>query len=267
MAGLKGAADLGRDGRTATRRCPSYAASSASRPVTLYRYVGPQGQLREQGQKEEAFRNIEAPPGVASHASRRPSAPDRHHRRRGLRRPPWDRLPGVERLARTPSSASWSKTARRSWRTGHPPRTGAAASPFVDGTEAPTATSAWAWREAGRRGRCSSMGDEPAHFDGVTAGARRHLHGRPVRLPGHRDGWRWKPNAVVGTDCPVCAALRCVAAETAVAAQDVIQPRPSHPGPSAISIRGHQLAARRHRSTSHRCGASWSDMWRAIPTS
>ena len=36
---------------TATRRCPSCAANSAIRPVTLYRHVGPRGQLREQGQK------------------------------------------------------------------------------------------------------------------------------------------------------------------------------------------------------------------------
>ena len=35
-------------------------------------------------------------------------------------------------------------------------------------------------------------GDEPARaiFTG----------GRPVRLPDHRDGWRWEPYAVDGTD-------------------------------------------------------------------
>ena len=32
-------------------------------------------------------------------------------------------------------------------------------------------------------------------------GARRHLTGgRPVRLPDHRDGWRWEPYAVDGAD-------------------------------------------------------------------
>ena len=37
-------------GRRPTR-CPNCAAKLGIRPVTLYRYVGPQGQLREQGQK------------------------------------------------------------------------------------------------------------------------------------------------------------------------------------------------------------------------
>ena len=37
--------------RTATRRCPHCVGELGIRPVTLYRYVGPQDQLREQGQE------------------------------------------------------------------------------------------------------------------------------------------------------------------------------------------------------------------------
>ena len=69
MAGLKAARGRGRKGgrkfalskaqvrlgrppwRTATRPCRNCARNWVSSPVTLYRYVGPQGQLREQGQK------------------------------------------------------------------------------------------------------------------------------------------------------------------------------------------------------------------------
>ena len=44
-------------------------------------------------------------------------------------------------------------------------------------------------------------GDEPARFDQVTTGrAAIFTVGRPVRLPDHRDGWRWEPYAVDGTD-------------------------------------------------------------------
>ena len=44
-------------------------------------------------------------------------------------------------------------------------------------------------------------GDEPARFDQVTTGrAAIFIGGRPVRLPDHRDGWRWEPYAVDGTD-------------------------------------------------------------------
>ena len=44
-------------------------------------------------------------------------------------------------------------------------------------------------------------GDEPARFDQVTTGrAAIFTAGRPVRLPDHRDGWRWEPYAVDGTD-------------------------------------------------------------------
>ena len=44
-------------------------------------------------------------------------------------------------------------------------------------------------------------GDEPARFDQVTTGrAAIFTGGRPVRLPDHRDGWRWKPYAVDGAD-------------------------------------------------------------------
>ena len=44
-------------------------------------------------------------------------------------------------------------------------------------------------------------GDEPARFDQVTTGrVAIFTGGRPVRLPDHRDGWRWEPYAVDGTD-------------------------------------------------------------------
>ena len=44
-------------------------------------------------------------------------------------------------------------------------------------------------------------GDEPARFDQVTTGrAAIFTGGQPVRLPDHRDGWRWEPYAVDGTD-------------------------------------------------------------------
>ena len=44
-------------------------------------------------------------------------------------------------------------------------------------------------------------GDEPARFDQVTTGrAAIFTGGRPVRLPDHRDGWRWEPYAVDGSD-------------------------------------------------------------------
>ena len=44
-------------------------------------------------------------------------------------------------------------------------------------------------------------GDEPARFDQVTTGrATIFTGGQPVRLPDHRDGWRWEPYAVDGAD-------------------------------------------------------------------
>ena len=44
-------------------------------------------------------------------------------------------------------------------------------------------------------------GDEPARFDQVTTGrAAIFTGGQPVRLPDHRDGWRWEPYAVDGAD-------------------------------------------------------------------
>ena len=44
-------------------------------------------------------------------------------------------------------------------------------------------------------------GDEPARFDQVTTGrAAIFTGGQPVRLPDHRDGWRWEPYAVDGSD-------------------------------------------------------------------
>ena len=47
-------------------------------------------------------------------------------------------------------------------------------------------------------------GDEPARFGQVTTGrAAIFTGGRAVRLPDHRDGWRWKQYAVDGTDVRV----------------------------------------------------------------
>ena len=44
-------------------------------------------------------------------------------------------------------------------------------------------------------------GDEPARFDQVTTKrAVIFTGGQPVRLPDHRDGWRWEPYAVDGAD-------------------------------------------------------------------
>ncbi len=44
-------------------------------------------------------------------------------------------------------------------------------------------------------------GDEPARFDRVTTGrAAIFTGGRPVRLPDHRNGWRWAPYAVDDDD-------------------------------------------------------------------
>ena len=44
-------------------------------------------------------------------------------------------------------------------------------------------------------------GDEPARFDQVTTErAAIFTGGRPVRLPDHRDGWRWEPYPVHGSD-------------------------------------------------------------------
>ncbi len=43
--------------------------------------------------------------------------------------------------------------------------------------------------------------DAPARFDRVAVGrAAIFTGGRPVRLPDHRDGWRWEPHAVDGGD-------------------------------------------------------------------
>ena len=44
-------------------------------------------------------------------------------------------------------------------------------------------------------------GDGPARFDRVTSGrAAIFTAGRHVRLPDHRNGWRWEPYAVDGAD-------------------------------------------------------------------
>ena len=45
------------------------------------------------------------------------------------------------------------------------------------------------------------MGTNRPRFDQVTTGrAAIFTAGRPVYLPDHRDGWRWEPYAVDGTD-------------------------------------------------------------------
>ena len=43
-------------------------------------------------------------------------------------------------------------------------------------------------------------GNEPARFRPDTGRAAIFTGGRPVRLPDHRDGWRWEPYAVDGAD-------------------------------------------------------------------
>ena len=44
-------------------------------------------------------------------------------------------------------------------------------------------------------------GTKSARFDQVTTGrAAIFTGGWPVHLPDHRDGWRWEPYAVDGTD-------------------------------------------------------------------
>ena len=79
---------------------------------------------------------------------------------------------------------------------------------FVDGTlrtEARlTRTGPRRRREHGPGGKLAGGavlvdGDEPARFDQVTTGrAAIFTGGQPVRLPDHRDGWRWEPYAVDG---------------------------------------------------------------------
>ena len=56
-------------------------------------------------------------------------------------------------------------------------------------------------RRSRRRPGARRCGDEPARFDQVTTGrAAIFTGGRPVRLPDHRNGWRWEPYAVDGAD-------------------------------------------------------------------
>ena len=51
-------------------------------------------------------------------------------------------------------------------------------------------------------------GDEPARFDQVTTRrAAIFTGGRPVHLPHRRDGWRWEPYTVDGTDVEIAEAL------------------------------------------------------------
>ena len=110
----------------------------------------------------------------------------------------------------TPSSASSSRTAERSWRTGRTPRTAPAASPLSTAPYAPrrglTRTGPDGDVSMGLAGSWAAGavlvdGDEPARFDQVTTGrAAIFTGGRPVRLPDHRDGWRWEPYAVDGSD-------------------------------------------------------------------
>jgi len=54
---------------------------------------------------------------------------------------------------------------------------------------------------SGGAGAVLVEGDEPARFDQVTTRrATIFTGGRLVHLPDHRDGWRWEPYAVDGTD-------------------------------------------------------------------
>ena len=63
------------------------------------------------------------------------------------------------------------------------------------------ASSCAAGRQSSGGARARSGSAEPARFDQVTT--RRAViftGGQPVRLPDHRDGWRWEPYAVDGAD-------------------------------------------------------------------
>ena len=139
-----------------------------------------------------------------------PADQDRHHRRRGPSRPPTGPASRLRTTRRTPSSASWSRTAGRSWRTGPTDADRPRRVAFVDGTlrtEARlTRTDADGDVSMGLAGSWAAGavlvdGDEPARFDRVTTGrAAIFTSGRPFRLPDHRDGWRWEQYAVDGSD-------------------------------------------------------------------
>ena len=59
-----------RDWCTATPRCPCSSSELGIRTVTLYRYVGPQGELRERGEKVLTSLNRESPSDLASGRSK-----------------------------------------------------------------------------------------------------------------------------------------------------------------------------------------------------
>ena len=77
-----------------------------------------------------------------------------------------------------------------------------------------------------RTNRPASTGDD---------GARRHLHGRPARLPDHRGGWRWKPYAVDGAD--VEAARQQLQRLMRDAEADIAEALSGSPGPASRSAR------------------------------
>ena len=129
-----------RRGRWRTRRfrgrerpdTPRLEASARSLPGRRDRLVAGRGApsaLRKGGRHGQLS-------GCRGHTSA-PEADAKPHRRRGLRHHLRGRLPGVGQLRRTPSSASWSRTAGRSWRTGRPTRTDLAASPSSTAPYAP----------------------------------------------------------------------------------------------------------------------------------
>ena len=98
----------------------------------------------------------------------------------------------------------------RSWRPGRAPRNRPRRVAFVDGTlrtearltrTGPDGDVSMGLAGSWAAGAVLVDGDEPARFDQVTTGrADIFTGGRPVWLPDHRDGWRWEPYAVDGSD-------------------------------------------------------------------
>ena len=111
---------------------------------------------------------------------------------------------------RTPSSVTWSRTAGCSRHTALPAGARPRRIAFVDGTmrtearltrTGPDGEVSVGLAVSWAAGAVLVDGDEPACFDQVTTGhAAIFTGGRPVHLPDHRDGWRWEPYAVDGTD-------------------------------------------------------------------
>ena len=147
--------------------------------------------------------------GHASHLRRMQSPTDPADRtgtigRRGLRRHLRGRLPGVGRLAARRRvecelvEDDGAFVAHRPTDADRPRRVA-----FVDGTlrtearltrTGPDGNVSMGLAGSWAAGAVLVDGDEPARFDHVTTGrAAIFTGGRPVRLPDHRDGWRWEP--------------------------------------------------------------------------